>query len=533
MNDDSGPDRSAYVDLAHVVRVLRERKWIIIGLAVVAVAGSLCVSKLSSPQYKATADVVLQNTRLDEALFGAQIFRINDQERALATAVNLVETSSVVERVKADLGTSRSVASLQEMVTVTTVPAADIIRISAVSSTASEAAEVANSFARQFILFRQETDREVLRAAQAQVRAQFDAMTPAEQASARGLTLSQKIEELAVLESMQTGGFELAQEAVAPTTPFAPRVYRNAGIALVLGLILGIAVAFLLHVLDRRIKDEDVAQKEFGTPVLATVPLIRSHRHGFSTRRGHWAAPVGFADSGRPSLEAFRTLRSNLKYFQIDRELKALLVTSPLPREGKTTTSINLSLALSMSGSRVILVEADLRRPMIHTYLGLRDRPGLSNLLTGTLEIAQVAQVVDVKPLLPGDDTSRVAGVNEPAVARASGLLCVTAGPLPPNPAELLATEKATSVLRELTRLCDYLVIDAPPLLLASDALELAKNADGVVLVAKLSTTKIEEARRARETLHRVGIAPIGVVVLGAKRAKAYYRRYGGYYAKV
>lgn len=529
MNDDSGLDRSTYLDLSRILRVLGERKWIIIGFAAIALAGSLWLSMVRTPQYRATSEVMLENTGLSEALFGAQIFTIRDQQRALATATNLLRTNRVANMVKEDLGTARSTSSLLRMVTVTPSSTADMISISAVSSDASEAAEVANSFARQFILFRQEADRETLRAAQAQVQAQLDAMTPAEQASARGLTLSQKVEELAVLESLQTGGFELTQEAAVPMTSFAPRVYRDAGIALVLGIIVGLVVALLLQVLDRRIKDEDVAQKEFGAPVIATIPMKRTGWTGI--RGSHWAAPVGFDDSASATLEAFRTLRSNLKYFQIDRKLKILLVTSPLPREGKTTTSVNLSIALAMSGSRVILLEADLRRPMAQKYLQLHDGPGLSNLLTRTAEIAQVVRVVNLERFLPPDQVSKVVPADESAVAY-SRLLCVTSGPLPPNPAELLATAKTSEVLGRLAPLCDYLIVDAPPLLLVSDALELAKNADGVVLVTRLRATRIDEARRAREALHRVGVMPIGVVVLGAKRAKAYYRRYGGYYAR-
>ncbi|NLO27797.1 MAG: hypothetical protein GX113_06430 [Actinobacteria bacterium] len=529
MNDDSGRDHSTYIDLSQILRILWERKWIIIGLAIVALVGSLWLSMTRTPQYRATSEVMLENTRLSEALFGAQIFTIRDQQRALATATNLLKTNSVADMVKKDLGVSQSSSSLLGMITVAPSSTADMISITAVSSDPFKAAQVANSFARQFVLFRQETDRATLRAAQAQVQAQLDAMTPAEQASARGLTLSQKVEELAVLESLQTGGFEVTQEAVVPTASFAPRTYRDAGIALVLGIILGLVVALLLQILDRRIKDEEVAQKEFGAPVIATIPM--THTRWAGIRESRWAAPVGFDDSGSPTLEAFRTLRSNLKYFQIDRKLKILLVTSSLPREGKTTTSVNLSIALAMSGSRVILLEADLRRPMVREYLQLADGPGLSNLLSGTAEVAQVARVVNLEKFLPHDHMSEVAFSGESAVAQ-SGFLCVTSGPLPPNPAELLATRRTSEVLGLLTPLCDYLVIDAPPLLLVSDALELAKHADGVVLVAKLRSTKIEEARRTRDALQKVGITPIGVTVLGAEGTKAYYRRYGGYYAK-
>ena len=528
MSDYPASSGSAYLDLAQLLRVLKERKWIIIALALAALCMSLALSMTSTPLYRATSDVLLQNTTLDKALFGSQIFQVSDQQRALTTAANLVVLDRVAEMVKADLASSQSVQSLREMITVTTAPAADLIAISAVSSVPSKAADVANSFARQFINYRQESDRATLRKAQAQVQAQLDAMTTEERTSARGLTLSQYVEELAVLESMQTGGFELVEEATVPTSAFSPRTYRNAAIALVLGLLLGLVISFLLHVFDRRIKDEETVQREFGTPVIATIPLTR-HRLASGMRRATF--PVGFAESDSPMLEAFRTLRSNLAFFQIDRQLKTILVSSPLPREGKTTTAINLALTLAMSGSRVIIVDADLRRPMLREYLGLKETSGFSNMLSDTGDIARLVQAVDLDKFVSRDHISEGPRTTGGPISR-KGLFCITSGPLPPNPAELMAMDKTTEVLHQLAGLCDYLIVDAPPRLLVSDALELAKKVDGVVLVARLMSTRIEEARRARESLRRIGVAPLGVVVSGEKGTKAYYRRYGGYYAE-
>ena len=415
------------------------------------------------------------------------------------------------------------------MVTVKANSSANIIDIVARSANPVEPADVANSFARQFILYRQEADRAVLANARAQVEAKLEAMTDAEAASARGQTLSQKVEELAVLESMQTGGYELVEEAKAPTIAFNIHTNRNAVIGLVLGLVLGVIVASILQVFDKRIKDEDTFETEFGVPVIARIPLV-----GKKWRRGHGRrsrAAVGFRDRGLLTLEAFRTLRSNLKFFEVDRDLKTILVTSPLPREGKSVTSVNLALSLAMSGARVILLEADLRRPMLDKYLGLEGGRGFTDLLAGTRSISEIVQIVGTDRFLPQHDARiGAAGAHgEPSSQR--DLLYVAAGPLPPNPAELLAMDRTDEVLKQLTALCDYVVVDAPPILLVSDALEIAKKVDGVILVGRMRSTRVDEALRTRQSLERIGVKPLGVIVAGVARVKAYYRRYGGYYA--
>jgi receptor protein-tyrosine kinase len=224
-------------------------------------------------------------------------------------------------------------------------------------------------------------------------------------------------------------------------------------------------------------------------------------------------------------------LRANLKFFEANRNITSILVTSALPREGKTITAINLSLSLAMSGSRVVVVEGDLRRPMLQKYLELKPGLGLSNILAGTHAVADVVQTIDTSAFFPPDKTANSLDPTQKNLVK-KNLLCIAAGPLPPNPAELLGSDRAAELLKELAALCDYVIIDGPPLLLVSDALELAKKVDGVLLVGRLRSTTIDEARKTRVSLRKVGVLPLGVVVSGATRAKAYQRRYGDYYAE-
>ena len=183
----------------------------------------------------------------------------------------------------------------------------------------AEPADVANSFALQFISYRQEADRAVLANARAQLEAKLDIMTEAELASARGQTLSQKVEELAVLESMQTGGYELVEAARAPTAAYNIHTYRNVSVGLLLGLIVGLVIASLLQLFDRRIKEEDGFERAFGVPVIARIPIVGRKWNRRSRKRSN--TPIGFSGRGSLALEAFRTLRSNLKFFEVGREL--------------------------------------------------------------------------------------------------------------------------------------------------------------------------------------------------------------------
>lgn len=521
---------SRSVGIAQLLRILRDRKWVVIGLTILGVGAAMAHSVLANPQYRATATILRQTTSLDQALFGTQIFRVSDESRDLITAADLIKLDQVAQKVKEELASTRSPQSLKSMITTKPDSTANTVDIIAESSDPKVAANVANSFARQFILYRQGADRAILSNARTEVESQLESMTDAELASTRGQTLSQKVEELSVLESMQTGGYELVETAIPPTSAYNKHARLDAIIGLVLGLILGLVVAGLVHLADKRIKDEDQFEEEFGVPIVARVPVVGRRWRG--TKGDRSPVPVGFSGPGARTVEAFRTLRSNLKYFEVGRDLRTVLVTSALPRESKSVTAINLSISLAMSGARVVVLDADLRRPMLGLYLELDRRRGLTDLLAGTSGVADVVQVVEVDRFMPGSNGSGDIEHDSGMPSSAQDLLCIAAGPLPPNPAELLAMPRTGEVLKELRTICDYVVIDAAPVMLVSDSLELAKEVDGVILVARQGLTRVEDARRTRQSLERVGVKPLGLVVSGVRNSKSYYRQYGHYYDK-
>ncbi len=516
------------IDLKHLIATLRERWWIVVGCAVLAVVLAFTYSYTREPMYRATAKVMRESANLDQALFGARVFDSSNQERVLRTGATLVKTDTVAKMVQQHLATPRPPAQLLRMVTATPATATDMITIAAESPSAEEAAQIANAFAEQFILSRQAADRGTLAAARAKIEAELSGMSDAELASDRGRTLVQKYEELGILESLQTGGFALVQSATVPPDPSSPRIVMNTGVAGVAGLVVGLLLAFLLQFLDRRIKDEDSLEATIGAPVLARIPRVG---HQWKSRKhGSGDGVVGFANPGTPLLEAFRSLRSNLQFFEVERPLKTIMITSALPKEGKSTTTVNLALALALSGSRVFIVEADLRRPRLHKYLNVDPNLGLSNYLAGTAELTAVTQAVQSTRFFPPSAQGLPSnGSGRSNAAAANHFACIPSGPLPPNPAELLGSSQMAGLLTHLSGVADYVIVDVPPVLAVSDALVLAPHMDAVLVTARLYSTTHDVAREMHNLLGRAGARVIGVVVQDVPRPRGYYHRYEGY----
>jgi len=510
------------------LRVVRERLAVIVVIVILAVGLTLFYSIRQTPMYSATSQVLRQTAALDQTLFGTSVFQYQDAQRQLQTGADLIKTRAVAEMVKKELGSRRSVGNLLQMVTATTANQTDIIRITAESPDPTEAADVANSFARQFINYRQEKNRAVLAAADEQVVSELENMNAEELASERGVTLTRKHEELRILLAMQTGGFEFIQEANVPSSPFSPRPLRNTGFALAGGLILGLLLAFFLEYADKRIKDEEALEAVMGLPVLASVPMVGKKWSRRSRQRPRML--IESADTKSPFAESFRMLRSNLSFFRRGEDTQTLLITSGLPEEGKSVTSINLAVSLALSGARVILIEADLRRPMLRHYLNLENDLGLSTVLAGASTFEESLQMI---PFPHGGarfgDGSRGTRFE---TTMAKGVLCLPSGPLPPNPAELLSAPRMKETLHTATTLAEYVIIDTPPILLVSDALNLADWVDGIIVAVRLKKTTHEEARNITTILKRSGGRTLGVVANGAReRRRDYYRgRHQAYY---
>lgn len=475
--------------------------------AVVIGAGAAFVLSISQPKiYSASSTLLFRDAQLDQKFFGATVLPPNtDPQRAAATNIGLVSLEAVAARTSRALGGNPSPGSISAAVEVRQKGQADLATVTASDEDPRLAVRLADTFAAEYISFRQEADRAKVRATRDLVRRRLVDMSPALRRAADGRTLQRRAEELQILESLQTGNAELVQSAVLPTSPSSPRVARNVVLGFVLGLMAGIAIAFVLERIDRRIRDEDELEALYQRPVLAAVehvPELASQGAGFTQ------LPPGAA-------EAFRMLWARLRYFNVDRSINAIMVTSTAAGEGKTTAAWNLAATAAQRGTdRVLLLEADLRRPTVAQRAGLSTAPGLSDVLARGATVDEAVQSFETVAIAAEDQ-------------RRFDVL--VAGTVPPNPAELIESQRMEELLAELAGRYDLVVIDSPPAAIVADAIPLMQRVDGVLVVVQIGASTRSGARRFAQELGRLRAPVLGVLAnrVARTRNSGYYGGYG------
>jgi capsular exopolysaccharide synthesis family protein len=327
--------------------------------------------------------------------------------------------------------------------------------------------------------------------------------------------LLQKLKEAGVTAGLRSNNIREVDIARTPNAPAEPNIPRNLGFGFIFGLSSGIGLAFLLEGMDNTVRTPEQAQAISGLPSLGMIPL--GSKINAETKQGLMVAsskePVEIITQSRPQsqmAESYRALRTSLLLTSLGAPPKTILITSALPREGKTTTSVNTAIVLAQKGTSVLLIDADLRRPSIHKALGIGPRVGLSNVLTGG---ATLQQAVVRSPMLPN-------------------LFVLPAGTPPPNPAELMASSQMFDLLAELRDQYDHLVVDTPPTLSVTDAVVLSTRADAVVLVIRSSQTTKPALRRARDILAQVNARVAGVLLNAVNLDSPDYYYYYEYQGK-
>ena len=330
--------------------------------------------------------------------------------------------------------------------------------------------------------------------------------------------LLEKLKEAGVTAGLRSNNFRIINAARVPTAPSEPNIPRNLAFALVLGVISGVGLAFLLENMDNTVRTPEQAQAISALPSLGMIPLgSKSGNRGPNGTRLSLTSSkeaVEMVTQVRPQsqmAESYRALRTSLLLSNLGAPPKVVLVTSARPQEGKTTTSINTAIVLAQKGVRVLLIDADLRRPSVHKTLGMGPRSGLSNVLTGS---ATLQQTVVASPVLPN-------------------LFILPAGSPPPNPAELLASAHMRDLLIELREQYDHIVIDTPPTLSVTDAVVLSPRADATILVIRSGQTTKQALRRSRDILMQVNAHVAGVLLNAVDLTSPdyyYYYEYQGKY---
>ena len=312
-------------------------------------------------------------------------------------------------------------------------------------------------------------------------------------------SLLQQQKELRVVSNSRTNNVQIMDRAEPPGAPFSPNARRDWFTALMAGLLVALGLAFGIEYLDDTVKTPDDVTGRLRLPLLGLVPSVRDKRVPLLSE----PVPHDFG-------EAFRSLRTSLVFTSGAEGPRVIAVTSSQPLEGKTTTACNLGMVLALGGSRVLLVDADMRRPGLHTVIGAQNEIGLSHLLVGQARVRDAVQKT-----------------TEP------NLFVISAGRIPPNPSELLSSERMNALLANLrSGPFDWVIIDTPPMLAVTDAVIVARAVSGVVFVIGSEMTRRVHAERAIETLTAGGTKSIGAVLnrVDFDRNRYYYSRYYGYH---
>lgn len=333
---------------------------------------------------------------------------------------------------------------------------------------------------------------------------QADDTSPVQAAVIAQAVATSLISTIDQLESQAEGGpspvkLSVVTPATAPPSPSAPNARLGLAGGAVIGWLLGLGIAFLRNALDNQVRGEADLRRVTDAPILGGISFdADAAKKPLLTQ----------TPPQSPRAESFLQIRTNLKFSQVSNTSKTILVTSSLPGEGKSTTAMNLAIAMAQSGQSVVLVDADLRRPSIGEYLGFDNSAGLTTALIGQ---------ADVNDLLQPWGQDR--------------LFVLTSGEIPPNPSELLGSEQMHQLILRLEKVFDFVVVDAPPLLPVTDAAVLAQQVGGVVLVVGSSRVKLPEVEKSLAALDMVKANLLGLVInlLPAKRADAYAYGYGSY----
>lgn len=453
--------KAAEVELRDYIRILR-KSWILIAvLLFVGIGAASGYSILQTPKYSSSAKVFV-STSGGSTVADLQQGNTFTQQR-VKTYADLATTPIVLLPVIAELGLDMSSSELAAMVTASAPLDTTLIEISVTSTDPALAAQVATSVS-------------------------------------ESLTLAVESIETSTSDAANVSPVKLTlvQHAEVPQKPVSPNIPLNIALGGLVGLALGIGLAVLRETLDNRIRNERDVELITDVPILGGIV--------FDAKAPE--RPLIVHDDPRsPRAESFRTLRTNLQFLDVGRENRAFVITSSIQSEGKSTTAANLAIALSDAGARVLLVDADLRRPKIHEYLGLEGAVGLTDLLIGRAEPEDVIQSWG-----KGD------------------LFVLPAGKIPPNPSELLGSDALVKLIGEFNRAFDVVLFDAAPLLPVTDAAILARTVGGTIVVCAAGRTHKNQLKGAFTALGNVDAPVSGVVLtmLPTKGPDAYgYGRYG------
>jgi tyrosine-protein kinase len=497
--------------LTDYLRALRRSTWLIALITLLCAAVAVAYSVLKTPTYSSTAHLTVRDPTADLPAIGGQASGgLLPLQLSSAHAPDVTRLA-VLEQVKQDLNLTQSTDDIRSLVTVEVDPNSFGLNITAEDSDADDAAGIANAFAQADSRLSTADSRAKYEAAAARLTTKLNKLGASSNPQAALIAANR----ISILQGLATTAQPVLVSSAAqvPSSPTSPKPLRDILAAIVIGLLLGIGVAYARSVFDRRLRDSSAVEEVFEEPVLARLRSDVFGQTGAVGQNGDAAGGLDPIDG-----EAFRMLRENVRYLAVDRDLKTIVVTSAVPEEGKSSVAPCLAMANVASGKRTLLIECDLRRRVLADRLGIEESPGLSDYLAGNADPSEILQTVPA----PVPDTANGA---EPAP-----LVCITAGSPPPRPADVLSSSKFAEFLEEVSDAYDQIIIDCPPLLPVADTLEIVPLVDCVLVCVRLNRTTRGQVEAAKEALERLPRGPIGLVITDFKtRDSSYYRGYYHY----
>ncbi|SNR77712.1 polysaccharide biosynthesis tyrosine autokinase [Blastococcus mobilis] len=450
------------MELKDVVQALRNGWWLLVVGLLVGLAAAGVVTWQTTPQYTSSTQLFVSTTGTDDTSTAYQ-GNLFSQQR-VTSYVQLLTGEQLAGRVIEQLGLSDAPSELTAGIAASAIPDTVLLDVAVTRTSATEARDIASAIGQEFTEMVTELE------------------TP------EGATSS----------TVKVTVTEAPKVADSPTTP---QPLRNLALGALAGLLVGAGAAIGRERLDNTVKTPDDVTRLAGVGLVGALvedPALLE-RHVVTDEDGY-----------SETAEAYRQIRTNLQFLDVDDPARTIVITSSLPGEGKTTVAVNLALVLAQSGARVALIEGDLRRPRVTNYLGMISGAGLSNVLAGTARYDELTQPY-------GDGCLSV----------------LAAGPMPPNPSEMLGSKQMRSLLAQAREENDYVIVDAPPLLPVTDAAVLSVAADGAIIVARHGVTTHAQLQQAATALHRIEAKLLGVLLnrIPPKAADSYGYGYSYSYA--
>ena len=448
-------EENEVIDLTEILSAVRQHLLELIFVTLAAALVGFTASKfLMTPKYDSSA-LMIVNTRQD---VNANVTsdQINSATKLVSTYSIIIKSDTVLQQVIDNLGLNLTYAKLNKRVTVAAVDDTQVMKITVQSDSPEWARQVCEQI----------------------------------------ITVAPDV----IKEAVEAGSVKVISNPSLATEPVSPNIMKNTMLAAAVGFVLVIGIIVLQVLLDNKINTEEDVTKYLDMTVLGVIPQYDQREH-------HKLFMVG-PDAPFQFTEAYKSLRTILEFLAATSDCKTILITSPVPGEGKSNVAVNLAITLADSGKRVVLVDCDMRKSTISRYLHIpRDHIGITNTITGKDRTQLANALVNFKDL---------------------GIVVLPVGTIPPNPSELLATKAMENTFEALKQVYDYIIVDTPPVSVVTDAAVLCKYADGALLVVRPGVTTIEGAQLSKKNLEAVNARILGVVMNGYNVKKA--GKKDGYY---